>query len=225
MPFSPQSIEAKPYNMCIDCQHIGKRCDGPNFLAMNTERWCEWCKLRKEFLGWTNAHVAEVAEVAKVSVDRVMSGNVKDLRISTMQAITRALVNGSWGQYPCAMAETTENPALVAECGNLRAEIKRQAAQIEEMHKEEQERERRYDEQLREKDKVIAERGAFMRRKDRYIAIFFILAIVAWFLIFAALAIDKANSDIGFFWLEDTLSAVFGNHTGGSLAPSLWFKL
>lgn len=125
MPFSPESLEEKPYNICISCPKIGQTCDGPNFLAMSVERWCEWCHLRRDFLGWKNAIVAEKAGVSKMSVDRIMACDVKDLRITTMQAVTRALVNGAWGQSPCVLVTETEkeiyvdNPVIVAQCQHL----------------------------------------------------------------------------------------------------------
>ena len=125
MPFSPETLEEKPYNICVSCTRIGQTCDGPNFLAMSVERWCEWCKLRRDFLKWKNITIAENAGVSKVSVDRIMAGDVKDLRITTMQAVTKALVNGSWGQYPCALVAETEkeiiidNPVIVAQCQHL----------------------------------------------------------------------------------------------------------
>ena len=142
MPFSPQTLEEKPYNLCINCVHIGKKCDGPNFLAMSVERWCEWCKLRKRHLGWTSDHVAELANVSKISVDRIMQGNVKDLRITTMQAVTKALINGTWGQYPCVMVATgmEEGEAAMAQCMKLYAEIDNlkadHKAEIHELHTE-----------------------------------------------------------------------------------------
>lgn len=123
MPFSRRTLEEKPYNRCLNCVHIGNMCDGPNFLAMEIERWCEWCRLRKEYLGWTNAHVAELANVAKISVDRIMSVNVKDLRISTMQAVTKALVNGTWGQYPCVFVAAGNTEFKTVECTKLQEEI------------------------------------------------------------------------------------------------------
>lgn len=129
MPFSRRTLEEKPYNRCLNCVHIGKMCDGPNFLAMEIERWCEWCRLRKEYLGWTNAHVAELANVAKISVDRIMSVNVKDLRISTMQAVTKALVNGTWGQYPCVYVASGNTVATTAECEKFNDEIARLRAE------------------------------------------------------------------------------------------------
>ena len=128
MPYTSRNLEEKPYNMCLDCIHIGKQCDGPNFLAMTTERWCEWCRLRKEYLGITNERIANESGVSLVSVHRVMSGNVKDIRISTMQGITRVLVNGTWGQYPCAMAAAAEDALddvedVFSKCAALEAEI------------------------------------------------------------------------------------------------------
>lgn len=121
MPFSRKTLQEKPYNRCINCIHIGEMCDGPNFLAMELDRWCEWCRLRKEYLGWTNAHVAELADVSKVSVDRIMRVDAKDLRISTMQSVTKALINGTWGKYPCVLVATGSIDAT--ECSKLREEI------------------------------------------------------------------------------------------------------
>lgn len=125
MPFSPETLEEKPYNICISCSKLGQSCDGPNFLAMTVERWCEWCHLRRDFLKWKNQTIADKAGVSKISVDRIMACDVKDLRISTMQAVTKALVNGSWGQSPCVLVTETEkeiyadNPIILAQCQQI----------------------------------------------------------------------------------------------------------
>ncbi len=125
MPFSPETLEEKPYNICISCSKLGQSCDGPNFLAMTVERWCEWCHLRRDHLKWKNQTIADKAGVSKVSIDRIMAGDVKDLRITTMQAVTRALVNGTWGQSPCVLVTESEkeiyvdNPVIIAQCQNL----------------------------------------------------------------------------------------------------------
>lgn len=211
MTLAIKSLEEKPYNKCIDCSFIGKKCDGPNFLAMTTERWCEWCHLRKEYLGWTNAKVAETAGISKISVDRIMSGNVKDLRNTTMQAVTKALVNGSWGQYPCAMAELSEkeyvdNPAIVEQCKQLQTALDKLTAEhraevdtVRAAYHKQIEFNR---EQMTAKDKLLAERFDFIKRKDRIIAMLCIALAIAVLIIIAALIIDRLNSDIGFFWLE-----------------------
>lgn len=227
MPLSPQSLEEKPYNVCLNCVHIGKNCDGPNFLAMTTERWCDWCRLRKEYLGWTNAHVAELAQISKISVDRIMSGNVKDLRNTTMQAVTKALVNGSWGQYPCAMAALSEkepvyvdNPALVEKAENAIAQRDQLRAALDRMtaeHKADMETLRASDQrkvdflkdqiavkdrQMDAKDQLLAERHAFIRRKDRVIVWLAVLLGLSLAVILTALIVDYLNHNIGFFWVS-----------------------
>jgi hypothetical protein len=46
-----------------------------------------------------------------------------------MQAVTRALVNGSWGQSPCVLVTESEkeiyvdNPVIVAQCQHLQATL------------------------------------------------------------------------------------------------------
>lgn len=151
MPFSPQTLEEKPYNLCLNCAHIGKRCDGPNFLAMDTDRLCEWCRLRKNYLKWSNAYIADQAGIAKVSVERIMAGETKDLRISTLRAVLKVLVNGTWGQYPCTMASadlenlTQEHRAdLVAAHAADQRKIDHLLQEVEFLKQ-----------QLNEKDKVI----------------------------------------------------------------------
>ena len=125
MPFSPETLEEKPHNVCISCPRIGQTCDGPNFLAMTVERWCEWCHLRRDFLGWKNSKLAEKSGLSRISIDRIMSGDVKDLRITTIQAVTKALVNGAWGKSPCVLVTESEkeiyvdNPVIVAQCQQL----------------------------------------------------------------------------------------------------------
>ena len=125
MPFSPETLEEKPYNICVSCARLGDTCDGPNFLAMTVERWCEWCHLRRDFLQWKNQTIADKSGLSKISIDRIMAGDVKDLRITTMQAVTRALVDGVWGHAPCVLVSETEkeiyvdNPVIIAQCKHL----------------------------------------------------------------------------------------------------------
>lgn len=125
MPFSPETLEEKPYNICISCPKLGQTCDGPNFLAMPVERWCEWCHLRRDFLGWKNNKISDKSGVSLMTINRIMAGDSKDLRITTIQAVTKALVNGTWGQSPCVLVTETEkeiyvdNPVIVAQCQHL----------------------------------------------------------------------------------------------------------
>lgn len=91
----------KPYDVCLTCPFIGKSCDGPNFLAMSPERWGEWIKARKKIVGLTHIQIADIAEVGTATVNRILAGHVADIRLSTMRAVTKAVINGSWGEFPC----------------------------------------------------------------------------------------------------------------------------
>ena len=214
MPFSPETFAEKPYNKCITCEHLGVRCDGPNFLAMSIERWCEWCRLRKLYLNVSSAEIADRAGVSKISVDRVMSGNCGDVRVSTMQLITKALVNGSWGQYPCASPEPEiiyrDNPEMVQQLMNLH-----------------QERERLYDisERREAAHKAALQEAAERAERDAQkkvdylksiIKVLSIACVILLVLVFVALIIDATNPNVGFFWR--TMAAWVG---GGNTADAI----
>ena len=176
MPFSPETLEEKPYNICISCPRIGQSCDGPNFLAMSVDRWCEWCHLRRDHLKWKNQTIADKSGVSKVSVDRIMAGDVKDLRITTMQAVTRALVNGSWGQSPCVLVTENEkeiyvdNPVIIAQCQHLQNTLDTMSAEYKaERASFREEAQRKIDflrEQITIKDKHIELLHSLIARKD-----------------------------------------------------------
>lgn len=198
MPFSPETFAEKPYNKCITCEHLGVRCDGPNFLAMSIERWCEWCRLRKLYLNVSSAEIADRAGVSKISVDRVMSGNCGDVRVSTMQLITKALVNGSWGQYPCASPEPEiiyrDNPEMVQQLMNLHQERER-------LYDISERREAAHKAALQEAtDK--AERDA--QRRVNYlkgiIRVLSVICVVLLVVVIAALVIDATTPNLGYFW-------------------------
>lgn len=176
MPLSTETLEEKPYNICISCPRIGQTCDGPNFLAMTVERWCEWCHLRKDHLGWKNGTLSEKSGVSRVSIDRIMAGDVKDLRITTMQAVTKALVNGSWGQSPCVLVTETEkeiyvdNPVIVAQCQHLQNTLDAMAEEnkieIASVRAESQGKIDFLKEQITIKDKQIEWMYSLVSRKD-----------------------------------------------------------
>lgn len=187
MPFSPHTLEEKPYNRCLNCVNIGQKCDGPNFLAMSAERRSEWMRLRKEYLHslepdkWTNAYIAEVSGVSKVTVARVFSGDTKDIRLSTIGCIIKVLVNGSWGQYPCAMAASADldRPALLQ-----RAEVaEAECARMREAQASEQ---RKIDHLIKEMDFLEGQ----LRHKDRYILALAVLLFAALVTIITGLVID-----------------------------------
>ena len=166
MPFPRPNPGEKPYNRCIDCEYIGQICDGPDFLAMDIHRLCEWSRLRKDYLHrhdakWTNAHIAERADMSLTTVNRFFAGDIEDLKFSTAARIIRVLVNGTWGQYPCTMAAGENSTETIeAERDRLREQLA-----------EEKSRTAYLMEQDRFKDKLIAERDelADKQRRDMHI--------------------------------------------------------
>lgn len=232
MPYSPATYEEKPYNRCVDCIHIGKKCDGPDFLAMKIPRLCEWSRLRKDYLHtkdkkWTNAYIADAAGLSEKTVKRFFAGDVDDLKFTTAASIIEVLVDGTWGQYPCAMAaletETVyvDNPAVVEQCKHLQETLdaltithKREIVEIREFEQGRVEYLKKQvefkEDQMRAKDKLLQERYDFLKRKDKWIAILASSLAAALLLIFAALVMDAMNPDMGFFWLDE-LKAAFSN--------------
>ena len=204
MPFSPKTLEEKPYNICIRCERLGKQCDGPNFFVMELPRLSEWCRIRKDYLHsndpkWTNAYIAEQANMSKVSVDRFLSGNVEDIKMSTIARILQVLVDGSWGQYPCGMAGTDDNnrQELIQRAEKAEAECKRLQAEEQKKIDFLKEQIKFNEEQLKEKDKQLEERYAFIianeKRKNRIIGILATALSVAVLIIIISLVINNTN--------------------------------
>lgn len=214
MPFTPATIEEKKYNYCIRCEHIGTRCDGPNVISMDLARFCEWCRLRKEELGWSIDKLTEVSGVGRATVAKIMSGKITGLNGETISAITCALVYGynpngnGWGKYPCAMmaleyeqAQNSKEPCQ--DCARHMEQHKSDREKIEFLKRQIEFKES----QMVAKDKQLEDRAWFIKRKDRMIVVLAILLGISVFLIIAALIVDRLDPSVGFFWRQ-ALAAV-----------------
>lgn len=142
MEMYQRSLTDKPYDVCVSCAHIGVRCDGPNFYAMDISRLAEWCRSRKDFLHsqdkkWTNAYITEESGLSKATVDRFLAGSLDDLKVSTVQSILRVLVNGTWGQYPCAWAASKHSDAEAQHALDECVRIQEELAEKEAKHRRE----------------------------------------------------------------------------------------
>lgn len=193
----------KPYNQCITCPDIGVSCDGPNFLAMSPERRSEWARIRKEYLHrqdskWTNAYIAEVSGVSKVTVDRFIAGTGGDLRLSTIESILKVLVNGSWGQYPCANPVENRTPEE-----QLR-EVRRLQGIIEDLRREHRENMAHADEESEKKIAYLKNQVNKLEESlsaaQKLITTLVIVLLILAALIVIALIIDKSDPSVGFIW-------------------------
>lgn len=189
MPFTDQTLAVKRYNECIICDHLGINCDGPNLTAIDTPRFCEWCKLLRDKRGYTNARLAEISGVSLATVERIMAGRSTGLNADTKSDIACALIygkarEGAWGKDPCAMISLGLNGAdeLAAareECESLRSSL--HAAEVSSKKELEEARVKinhlksqiaHHEDQSMKKDELLRDRHSYLKTKDSYIRIF-----------------------------------------------------
>ena len=189
MPYSPNQHEEKPYNACIDCKHLGKNCDGPNFLAMTPERFGEWVKLRKQYKGWTLEYLAEKSGVSESSLRRIIAGKAGNLMWDTVQPIAQVLVDGSWGQYPCAWAASTG--VLDNDADHLKAALVSEKQKVDYLKQ-----------QVADYKALLEERKGYLKLKDRWIVAFAVAFAIALLYIIITLVVDLNNPQLGMYWRD-----------------------
>ena len=202
MPFTPETLAEKPYNQCIKCDKLSVVCDGPNFASMSKERFCEWCRLRKEYLGWSNLKLAEITGLSKTTIDRIMAGTTSGLNSETMNILGCALVyeynseGNSWGKIPCPIsfhAPKDDTKAILEENAKLRL-------QIAQMKDDEAKKVVYLKNHIDFEEEQLVEKDMQLRRKDRIIGALCISLGVCVLLIVAAIVVDIMCHDVGFFF-------------------------
>ena len=125
------------YSECLSCNKLGNGCDGPNFMAMSPEMLAKWIDSRMKVLGMTNQKLADLAQVAKGTIDTVRAGKRGNFEFETMRRIMKALVGESWGGDPCPYPPSEdgerlldkvitlegENQTLIEKCETLLAQL------------------------------------------------------------------------------------------------------
>lgn len=182
---TPRNVEEKPYNACLDCANLGKTCDGPNFLAMTIERWVEWCKLRKIYLHMTAQNLSDASGVSLPTIERIFSGRTKDPALSTVQLITKALVNGSWGMYPCA-DPNGEAAELAVQCRQLQKDLDDMTVKKNHFKKLSEERLQ----MVKDAQINMQDRKDFILRKDKAISLLSVALAVMTLVAIVALGSD-----------------------------------
>lgn len=216
----------KPYDICLDCAFLQDSCDGPNMLAMEYSRWVEWANSRAKQLRLTRAMIAEQANLPKSTLDSILSGRTQDIRASTMRAITRVLVGGCWGQYPCHLAallmsseelrvdeQIAHLQQQLEEEQNKNADLRMQLNSYHESHQKEldavREDARKKTDWLTSRCKVmdgyISDQKNSIARKEKTITILCVIIALLGSLIIGALIYDKANPDKG--WIRSAQTA------------------
>lgn len=215
-----------PYDLCLQCPFMNETCDGPNVLAMTNERWVEWANRRANQMDLTRSDIAEHSGIPLSTINTVMSGRTKDARHSTIRDITRVLIGGCWGQYPCHFAALLLNGDQLEEESDQALELKHLREQVELLKEEKREaaddnrrkveflkeRLEKRDHQIETQESQIADQTKTIKRKDRIIAALVVFVVILLAIIIIALIVDRANPNVGFFWRE--ISEYVGQHTG-----------
>lgn len=222
----------KPYDLCLHCEFLEESCDGPNIVAMEYTRWIEWANKLAHQRGLTRAQIAEQSGVPKSTIDSVLSGRTSDIRHSTLQAITRTVVGGCWGRYPCHLASLLmqseelrvdeQIAALKKELEEERgknADLRNQLHEAKSLHEKElatvREDAQRKTDWLKERSKVldgyisdhqrsIEHRDRVIERKERTIAALCVVVALLGSFIIGALIYDKLHPDVGWLRAEPT---------------------
>lgn len=219
----------KPYDICLLCNYLSQTCDGPDFLAMEYSRWVEWSNQRMKNLGLTRAKVAEEANLPLSTLNSILSGRTHDIKMSTMRDITRVLVGGCWGQYPCHLAALLMNSEelrvdeQILELQRQLDEERNKAADLRTQLNDVREDAQRETDWLKSRctvmDGYINDQKALVETKEKSIArkektiaaLCVIIALLGSFII-GALIYDKMHPDRGWiqaaqtaYMLEETL--------------------
>lgn len=185
------------YLECVSCPKIGSSCGGPNFIAMSSQQLLNWCRLRKKFLGWSNAKLAEMSAMPKGTIDRLLAGsNDTDFKFETIRPMIKALVGGEWSSNPCPVPPSGDVLKLEETARNNEAHLARREQEVLHLTREIETLER----QLQVKDAEIADAHAQVKRSRKVAMILCSGLIACLLLVIAAMLIDMANPGMGFFW-------------------------
>lgn len=194
------------YEKCLSCDQLGKTCDGPNLLAMETVDLGLWCnELRED----SYEKIAAETELGKTTVSEFFKGKHEDCSILTARKIVKYITKGKWDDNPCGNLTTAERAAYEERIRQLEAEIAQKNEKIADLTQQKNDMQTLITNTnaraTQDKDflrKQLDERYKFLKRKDKVVVILSVLLGLSVATIIAALVIDRLNSDIGFFWLE-----------------------
>jgi len=191
------------YKDCLDCNQLGKTCDGPNTITMETYELGLWCnELRKRKPWMTYDWIHNETGVSKTAVHDFLTGERKDFRRETFRPIVRCVIGGDWSNNPCGNVTNTEKAAFEETIRQLEHEISWRDDKIQHLQGSNQSMttlitntNARYT-----SDKAFLQDQ--IKSKNKTIVILASCLGVSLLLIITALIVDRFNPDIGFIWLR-----------------------
>lgn len=181
--------------LCASCERLGKKCYGPRAIDLPAKQLLDFCRRRREYLGWTYNKTADEAKVARGTVTRLFTGEAEDFKHETIRPIYHALTGVDMNSFVRPM----DGPAieeLQAENEKLKAELEKAIAEkdaiAEKVRAEVRAENREHIEDLRR----------YNQNKLKAIIVLAILLLASLLVIITALIIDRRDPSRGYFWME-----------------------
>lgn len=195
------------YDKCLKCEHLGNGCI-PNLFSLSVEEIRQWAKKRKDCLGLTYAELAEKSGVPEGTIKNNFTKPVGDVYYTTYAPIMSVLV-GCADDEPChaEIANDTQKDETIARLENENKKLKEELSEVKTHY--------------REDDKFYKKT---IGKKNLSIGILSALLILSLLIIITALVIDRYNSDIGFFWIDNVIG-FFKDDTGSYTNYTVGWRL
>lgn len=189
--------------------------------------------------------LASGGNVSMSTVRKIFSEGSEEMNFryeDTIQPVAKALLETDAPLREVSGIVETEAEALKALVQLKNSIIREQQDKLDKMEEREAEikgeAQRKIDHlrsQIEEQKKILNERKEFMserrdfifrleeekRAQRRTIRVLAIIIAVLALVIFTALLVDKTNSDIGFFWMEETAARIFDGKIRKDMAQAL----
>lgn len=112
IPDKIEVTQGKQYNECLNCKWFGDDCSGPNMVTMTVDRISEFLQYLRLMNKWSYQKTADECGLALVTVQRTLTGKIKNPEFLTIQCLFEGLMKGS-GNYPCTKRIYTKQVAEV----------------------------------------------------------------------------------------------------------------
>lgn len=205
------------YEKCLTCKQLGNGCDGPNLLLMDTAELGQWCNELRKIRKKTYDGVTAEAGMSKTAVYGFLTSANHECRIDTCRSVAKVLIGGNCDDNPCGNVSNSEKAAYEERIRQLEYDIEWKNEKARIIEKENTD----LTTLVTNTNKRNEESQRFMQgqinAKNRVILILAILLGICLAAIIAALIVDRANLDKGFFWLRSWLG---GSHNPAKMIGS-----
>ena len=187
---------------CITCNHPGKDCI-PYLMTFSNAQLLEWARMRRAALHMSYEDLSEKSGIPLGTIERMMSRKGTDCRFTTAQPVIRVLSGCTPDQLDCESIQQPDE-ALLEQLNAKEAIIQHMQETLLNQNHQIDNMQSMADKRMEQAKTEESESVKYLKKKEKgYIRIIITLSITlaaTLFIVIAALAIDKINPTIGFFW-------------------------